>query len=393
MKTKDINKNLDLKHNSNGKSPLIENLNKILRSKYLIYAVFFIILLLFQLGRGSVISGYIMNQITLMLIYFIAILGFNLLMGYSGLSSLGTSGFIGLGSFVTAILVGQKNLPLIVAFIVVILVSIIVGVMVGFVSLRIDGIYLAIVTLGLSEILYRFFIEIVTEVADGLDFIRVATRNLTPFMGFITHSNMTIYLLIILAVIIITLITTNIMISPLGRAFLSMKNSTSAAQAMGIGLLRHRLLAFVISTVFAGIAGFFHSIFMQKWAPADWDIMLSLNILAAVVIGGSKSVWASLGGTVIIFGSQPFLFDRIQKALGIPSEYNISNILSGVLIILIVMFFSGGLIQIFGIIKNKIKNQYNLTKEKKWRKRYGENSNYQCTQEEFIIKQHQKVNQ
>ena len=69
-----------------------------------------------------------MNQITLMLIYFIAILGFNLLMGYSGLSSLGTSGFIGLGSFVTAILVGQKNLPLIVAFIVVILVSIIVGV-------------------------------------------------------------------------------------------------------------------------------------------------------------------------------------------------------------------------------------------------------------------------
>jgi len=387
MKVKDINSKLNLKNHNDTKSKFSMTATKILKSRYAGYAVLAIaIILIILLNQAGIVKRSTLSAITKILVYFIAVLGFNLLMGYSGLSSLGTAGFIGIGAYITGILVGQHKLPLILALALVIVASILLGTIVGFVSLRIEGIYLAIVTLGLSEILARLFTEL-AEITKGDEGINFLAETLRPIAGVIPHTTTISIVLVLIMVIFLMFITTNIMTSPLGRAFLSMKNSTSAAQAMGIGLLKHRLLAFVISTVFAGISGLFYAAYFRSVQPQLWDIMLSLNILAAVVIGGSKSVWASFGGTVLIFGLQPLLLDN----LGIDEKLNIPNIINGVLIVLIVMFFNGGLIQMFNIAKKRIDARLEKRKEEKWRNRYGSQSYYNQTPEDFIIAQHQRV--
>lgn len=361
----------------------------IIKNRYFTFGILFLILILIKVLN---ISGFLrydtMSAISLILIWYIAVLGFNLLMGYSGLASLGTAGFIGIGAYFTANLFGILQLPLFVSIIAVILASVLLGTIVGFISLKIEGIYLAIVTLGLSEIILRVFIEFkeVTRGDGGINFMSI---EMPKILWFIPHTPFLTFVIIALFVVIFMIITQNIMISQTGRAFLSIKNSTFAAQSLGISVLRYRLLSFVISTVYAGITGVLYAVFNGSVRPYQWNMMLSLSILAAVIIGGKKSVWASLGGTVLIFGLQPLLLDKI----GIPEIYNIPNIFNGILIVLIIMFFSGGLIEIFTRLKKHFIKYISNYKFEKRRLTYGIDSDYPQAKKDFIIEQYQKVNQ
>ncbi|NLG31163.1 MAG: hypothetical protein GX546_01190, partial [Acholeplasmataceae bacterium] len=144
MKVKDINSKLNLKNHNDTKSKFSMTATKILKSRYAGYAILAVaIILIILLNQAGIVKRSTLSAITKILVYFIAVLGFNLLMGYSGLSSLGTAGFIGIGAYITGILVGQHKLPLILALALVIVASILLGTIVGFVSLRIEGIYLA----------------------------------------------------------------------------------------------------------------------------------------------------------------------------------------------------------------------------------------------------------
>jgi branched-chain amino acid transport system ATP-binding protein len=111
---------------------------------------------------------------------------------------------------------------------------------------------------------------------------------------------------------------------------------------MGISLLKYRLLAFILATVFAGIAGSLHMIYGQYTDPVQWTIMFSLNVLAACLVGGSKSIWGVLFGSLIIFGLTPLFF---QDFLFLRNNSWVMSVISGSLIILVVMFYKGGVAQ------------------------------------------------
>ena len=290
--------------------------------------------------------------------YAVASIGFCLLMGYSGLASLGTGGFIGIGTYAAHYIMTVSGLPFILVLAVCLVVAIACGLLVGFISLRIEGIYLAILTLGLSEILRNLFIVIQD------------TASLRKFYLFgIEMPRTSAVFVVVVFLVIIMIITNNIINSPTGRAMLAMKNSTAAAQAMGISLMKYRLLAFVICTIYASLTGVLLMITVRSAMASSltgfYALTTSLNILAAVVIGGSRSIWGTLVGTFIMYGLQSMFLNNIQFFADNPV---IITFISGILVVLVVMFYPGGLAQLAKELVAKIKKLISKIKAAKYGK-------------------------
>ena len=300
--------------------------------------LFVIILAVIQLlSMAGIVSNSLVFAIGNTLIYAIIAIGFCLLLGYSGLASLGTAGFIGLGAYSAFYVVQEMGMPYIAALVVTLAVSIGIGVVVGFISLRIEGIYLAILTLGLAEIIRNLLMALKSTIQIEIENVRLFGLLMDTRGG---------YFLILLTFAVLFWLTANLINSPAGRAMLAMKNSTSAAQAMGISLMKYRLLAFVISTVFAAIGGLLYMMYVRTMTTATSTLLTlttSLNILGAVIIGGAKSLWGTTFGVFIIYGIQSMFLSRIPFFIENPA---FMTMVTGVLIVLVVMFFPGGFAQI-----------------------------------------------
>lgn len=294
--------------------------------------------------------------------YSIAAVGFCLLMGYSGLASLGTGGFIGIGTYSVHYIMNESQMMFTDAVLVAILVAIVIGAIVGFISLRIEGIYLVILTLGLSEILRNLYMVL----AD-----KIAIRFNPIIFGLSITRPMSLYVVVIVLAIIM-IITSNIINSPTGRAMLAMKNSTAAAQAMGISLMKYRLMAFIICTVYASVSGTMLMLVVRNAMASQgtgfYALITSLNILAAVIIGGYKSIWGAVFGSFVMYGMQTVVLNNIKFLAENPV---IITFVSGILVILVVMFYPGGLAQLMGELKLKIKGLRKKIREGKYGKDLG----------------------
>ena len=342
-----------MKNNKPSQLTLIHRIQLFTNHPYFgIFLAAFFMILLQVLGNSGILKPSVVDVLANVWIYMIVGLGFTLLLGYAGLASLGTAGFIGVGSYVVGFVFNQMGMNFFVAFILGVVIAIILGTIVGFISLRIEGMYLAIITLGLSEILVEVF-KFWTPVTGGVNGMLIERPE---FFGKI-FERQEVYMLLVFFMVIVMISVVNIISSPTGRAMLSIKNSTSAAQAMGISVLKYRLMTFVISTVIAVIGGMLYMTYNRASSPTLWSISLSLNILAAVVIGGSKSIWGVGLGSLLIFGFDQLVLKRIDF---FQTYGNASFILNGALIILVVMFYPGGIIRMFkdltGFVKKQIKN-------------------------------------
>lgn len=294
--------------------------------------------------------------------YAIAAVGFCLLMGYSGLASLGTGGFIGIGTYAVHYVVTESGLPFLLAILIAIMIAVAIGVIVGFISLRIEGIYLVILTLGLSEILRNLYMVLEDKISLSKD---------PTILGFAITRKTTLYVVaVVLAVIMI--ITHNIINSPTGRAMLAMKNSTAAAQAMGISLMKYRLMAFIICTVYASVSGTMLMLVVRNAMASQgtgfYALITSLNILAAVIIGGYKSIWGAVFGSFVMYGMQTVVLNNIDFLAKNPV---IITFVSGILVIVVVMFYPGGLAQLLLELKGKIKVLRTKMREAKYGKNLG----------------------
>lgn len=300
--------------------------------------VFFVAMAALQLlAIAGIISSSFVYALGNTMIYAIIGIGFCLLLGYSGLASLGTAGFIGLGAYTAFYMMQEYEMPYFLAFVVTVAVSLVIGVVVGFISLRIEGIYLAILTLGLAEIIRNLLMVIKATIK--LDLKRV------QLFGFKLGDEGT-YFLILFTFVVLLWLTANLIRSPTGRAMLAMKNSTSAAQAMGISLMKYRLLSFVISTIYAAIGGLLYMMYVRTMTTSTSTLLTlttSLNILGAVIIGGAKSLWGTTFGVFIIYGLQSMFLSKIPFFVENPAFI---TMVTGVLIIVVVMFFPGGFAQI-----------------------------------------------
>lgn len=330
------------------------------------FAIFAVILVVMQvLAKQGYMSPSFVTAIGTTVIYCIIALGFCLLLGYSALASLGTAGFIGIGAYSAYYCLAEWGLTIGVGFIIAIVVAFVIGIIVGYISLRIEGIYLAIVTLGVAQIIK----EILSALCDT---IKLKGAQITLFgMETLKLKTDAIFYILVGIMFVLMLITSNLMNSPTGRAMLAMKNSTSAAQAFGISLMKYRLMAFIISIIFASIAGFLFMLYVRYVSNSSstlFSLSTSLNILGAVIIGGTKSIWGTVGGTFIIYGIDKMFLQDIAFFRENPT---LITFFCGILVVVVVMFYPGGLAQLVLELRIKLKQLRIKMREARYGKELG----------------------
>jgi len=324
----------------------LQNITKHPLFSYIIISLALVAMqLLFIFGDG-IVSLTVSRAISITMIYTIAAMGLSILVGMAGLMSLGTAAFIGLGAYIAGNLLRSFVMPFTLILLIVILVAIAIGVVIGVISLRVRGIHLLIITLAFGSILTDMFRTPNQFTGGPLGLTGVPHPELAMF---IQTNRDTVFFLILAVMLALVVVTLNIIKSPTGRAMLAMNNSEALAQAMGVRLLKYKVLAFVIATIYAMVAGVLFISSVTAATPASWTMNLSLNMLVAVVLGGGLKPVGVFLGTFIIFGIDLAILSRIPFFLSFPAA---SSIFSGLLIILIVFRCPGGLMKLIHDIKN-----------------------------------------
>ncbi len=329
----------------------MEHIRKIFSKKPYNYYIFFGILLSLaptaqQLGLLNSSTIIVLGTV---IFYSVVGIGLNVLLGYSGLISLGTAGFMGLGSYMAAYLTVDMNLPYFLSVLISVSIPLVIGVIIGLISLRIEGYYLAIATLGVSEILKQVFIE--------MDAITGGFSGKSAFypkiFGVIELNRQFTFIGMSIVLVLILIFSHNFINARTGRAFLTMRGSESAAKAMGINLLKYKLTAFGIATAYAALGGVLYIHFIRFAYPSGWSVTLSLQILAVIVIGGMRKMNGPVIGAFIVFGVPELILKQIPIISGIDG---LAYIFTGLLIIVVILFYPDGVIDLLNPIKKYIEN-------------------------------------
>ncbi|MFW5826242.1 MAG: alpha/beta fold hydrolase [bacterium] len=254
----------------------------------------------------------------------IAAMGFNLLLGVTGQISIGHGAFMAIGAYTTAILSTKLGLPFVVSIVPVILFSALLGIVIGLPALRLKGFYLAIATLAFGVVVEQLIASI--DFLGGHDGI----RSIPAFFG----SDLAGFFVVGTLYVILALAMYRILESPVGLRYRMVRDSEVASRAYGVRLSRVKLSAFIVSAVYGGIAGGLYAHTVGFIVPPNFGLVLSLNILAIVIIGGLASVHGGLIGSIVIVGL-PFLFSR-----GFGPYL---SVIVGALLIIFVLFFPRGL--------------------------------------------------
>ncbi len=314
---------------------IVEKLKSLdMRARFIVFGV---ILLIFPLmSEIGIMANSSVRFIGYILIYTVVALGVNVLLGFSGLISLGTAGFMGLGAYVFVYVSNNVFDGFLVATLITLAVAALVGVLIGFLSLRIEGIYLAIATLFIGEIFLQIF-KSVDWFTGGFSGQRFHHPTFNLFFTDITLSRNFTYGLIVIILVIVMVLVYNMIHSRTGRALMAMSRSEHAAQAMGVSILRYRLLAFILATVLASLGGILYVSYFRFVDPTPWNLNLSLLFIAMVVVGGYKSIFGTALGAFIIHGIPNLILKDLFQALP-----GLSYVFSGVLIIVVIMFYPNG---------------------------------------------------
>ncbi len=259
------------------------------------------------------VKNFIIFQMTMVLIYAIAILALNLLTGGSGQFSLGQSAFYAVGAYTAGILMEHLGVNYVLTIPAAGIICFIFGFLFGFPALRLSGVYLALATFALAvampQILKLNVFEHWTGGVQGL----VITKPDAPF-GLKMSQDMWLYYFTLFVSGIIYLLAVNLLRSRSGRALMAIRDNPIAASAMGVDLPLYKTLAFGVSAAFTGIAGALGAIVVQFVAPDSFTIQLAIAIFVGMVVGGVGWLPGSLvGSAFIVF--VPNVAEHISKGL------------------------------------------------------------------------------
>lgn len=293
----------------------------------------------------------------------IAALGLNILTGLTGQISLGHAAFFAIGAYCTAIISNQFNMPLFnmpfwICLSASASLSAFIGLLLGILCLRLKGLYLAIATMSFGVVV-EYVIITWDKVTHGVRGISVPTLSL---FGYILDSNNKLYYFLLSVTLLMTIGSTNLVRTRVGRAFVAIRDRDVAAETIGIDLTKYKVMAFTISSLYAGLAGGLYAYVMNYIHPEHFTFLLSIQYLAMIIIGGLGTISGSIIGAVFIVIT-PEIIKSLAKALallipGMADKYNEEwNVAAfGLLIILFLMFEPKGLFGIWSRIKTCFKN-------------------------------------
>ncbi|CAG6357611.1 branched-chain amino acid ABC transporter permease [Streptococcus pneumoniae] len=296
-----------------------ENLKVNILWLLLLLAGYSLISVLVSVGVLNLFYVQILQQIGINIILAV---GLNLIVGFSGQFSLGHAGFMAIGAYAAAI-IGSKS-PTYGAFFGAMLVGALlsgaVALLVGIPTLRLKGDYLAVATLGVSEII-RIFIINGGSLTNGA-------------AGILGIPNFTTWQMVYFFVVITTIATLNFLRSPIGRSTLSVREDEIAAESVGVNTTKIKIIAFVFGAITASIAGSLQAGFIGSVVPKDYTFINSINVLIIVVFGGLGYITGAIVSAIVL-GILNMLLQDVAS---------VRMIIYALALVLVMIFRPGGLL-------------------------------------------------
>jgi branched-chain amino acid transport system permease protein len=294
------------------------------------------VVLLLLLAVPLLVKNFIIFQMTMLLIYGLAVLALNILTGGSGQFSLGQSAFYAIGAYTSAILMEDFGVNYALTLPIAGVVCFGAGFLFGQPALRLSGVYLALATFALAtampQLLKLGFFEKWTGGVQGL----VVTKPDAPF-GLPMSQDMWLYYFTLVITIAIYIFSVNLLKSRSGRAFMAIRDNEIAASAMGVDVALYKTLAFGVSAGITGVAGGLGAIAVQFVAPDSYTITLAIALFLGMVVGGVGWLPGSIiGSAFIIF--VPNIAENVSKGL--------SGAVFGVLLFLVIYLMPHGARQV-----------------------------------------------
>lgn len=258
------------------------------------------------------VGGYRTFQLTLALVYAIAILGLNILTGYNGQFSLGHGAFYAIGAYTAAILMGHWEVGYYWTLPAAGVVCFAAGFLFGFPALRLEGLYLALATFALAvatpQILKSSHLAPLTGGVQGIVILKPDPPAWAP-----VSQDQWLYLFTLAVALVLFVGAWNLLRGRTGRAIKAIRDNPIAAEAMGVNLALYKTLTFGVSAFYTGVAGALGAIVIQFVAPDSFTVFLSITLLVGLVVGGLASIpGAIFGGLFVQF--IPNIAEEISKA-------------------------------------------------------------------------------
>jgi branched-chain amino acid transport system permease protein len=255
------------------------------------------IIVLFAVILPLSLHEYYLSIINLSLIAIVGALGLNILVGYTGQISVGHAAFMSVGAYTAANLAVKLGLPFWITLPAGGLMAALVGAIVGIPSLRIKGLYLAITTLA-GQLIIEWIINHTPAISGGAQASIQVPR--PTLWGYELRSQGQLYFFLLFFAALAIVATLNLIRSRIGRAFVAIRDQDIAAEIIGIDIYRYKLLSFAISSFYAGVCGVLYTYYLGIANYEQFQIVVSIDYLAMIIIGGLGSVLGSVLGAVFV---------------------------------------------------------------------------------------------
>jgi branched-chain amino acid transport system permease protein len=275
-------------------------------------------------------SSYYLRIAALVFIFGLSVLGLNLLMGFAGQVSLGHAGFFGIGAYAVAVAPTHFGVPSWLALIVGVVIAGLLAFLIGRPILRLKGHYLAVATLGMGILIAMVFTN-EAKLTGGPD--GMAVPRLVLF-GWVARGSVTWYWISGVTLVIGALLAVNLIDSPTGRALRAIHDSEVASRVLGIDVARYKLIAFVLSAVYAAIAGAYLALFDGLVTPMTAGFLRSIEFVTMAVLGGLGSILGSVVGAALL--------TVLPQVLTVFHDYE--HIALGLIMIVFMIFLRAGIV-------------------------------------------------
>lgn len=287
-------------------------------------------------------NNYHLNLMIQVLINIIIVVGLNFITGLTGQMNLGTAGIFSMGAYTSALLATRMGFNPWLGFLAAVGMGFLIGMGLGYPSLRVSGVYLALTTIGFSEIV-RILMTNLTSLTGGA--LGVSGIPAFSVLGHKFQTNKEIYYLYLFITVILIFNAYRVVNSKWGRAFLAVKDNPEAVEAGGVNIASIKILAFTLAAIYATIAGSLYSHYIGFINPSAYNLEYSINYVVMLVIGGIGSVPGNVLGAILVTLVPEFL--RFME--------NYYWLVFSIITLLFVIFLPNGIVSLFKKRKIEIK--------------------------------------
>jgi branched-chain amino acid transport system permease protein len=301
---------------------------------------------------------YLLYVVNIIGIYAIAAIGLNILVGYTGMISLGHGAFFGVGAYAAAVMSATFNVPFLLSVPAAGLITAGVGMIFGIPSGRLKGLYLTIATLA-GQFIIEYVLVHWEGVTRGTEGITVPAPAL---FGISLQGDIRFFYVIFAVLALMVWMAVNLIRTRYGRAFIAIRDNDRAAEGMGIPIFSYKILSFGISSFYAGLAGALWAYYMVSVTSEPFNLSLSVEYIAMVIIGGLGSIAGSIYGAVFITvlnESLRWLTDLMMN-FGFITQSGLNmaplrEFAFGLAIVLFILFEPRGLAELWRIIRSSFR--------------------------------------